>query len=58
MGMADFIWVGKVNNCSEAKEKEAMTWPEFRAKAEAKLQKLGRQPGIGYQIKSHLKEAK
>jgi len=55
---ADFIWVGKVNKCPEAEEKKIMTWPEFRAKAEAKLQELGKHPGIGYQIKSHLSKAR
>ena len=53
---ADFIWVGKVNKCPEVEK--IMSWPEFRAKAEAKLQELGKQPGIGYQIKSHLREAR
>jgi hypothetical protein len=55
---ADFIWVGKVNKFPEAEEKKIMTWPDFRTKAEAKLQELGKQPGIGYQIKSHLREAR
>jgi hypothetical protein len=54
---ADFIWIGKVNKCPEADEKKIMPWPEFRTKVETKLQELGRKPGSGYQIKSHLREA-
>jgi hypothetical protein len=33
----DFFWVGKVNHKEEAEQKKIMSWPEFRAKTEAKM---------------------
>lgn len=56
-GLSDFIWVGKVNRNNEAEENKIMPWSEFRVKAEAKLQALGRRRVIDYQIKNHLNKA-
>jgi DNA repair photolyase len=54
----DFIYVGKVDQNKEAEEKKTMSWPEFRLAAEEKLQELGKKPGIDYQIKRKLRDAR
>lgn len=51
----NLFWVGKLN---KRRAEKGIDWPKFRADVEALLQRLGKQPGIGYRLKHQLREAK